>query len=64
MYDANNKLATSKSVAPNATSYDLKNLDKYIEFDKLPAGAYTYRVAVTTTATKDYTADRQTFNVK
>ena len=64
VYDANNKLATSKSVAPNATSYDLKNLDKYIEFDKLPAGAYTYRVAVTTTATKDYTADRQTFNVK
>lgn len=64
IYDANNKLATSKSVAPNATSYDLKNVDKFITFDKLPAGSYTYRVAVTTNSTKDYTADRQTFNVK
>lgn len=64
IYDANNKLVTSKSVAPDATSYDLKNIDKYIEFNKLPAGSYTYRVAVTTTATKDHTADRQTFNVK
>lgn len=64
IYDANNKLVTSKSVAPDDTSYDLKNVDKYIEFDKLPAGSYTYRVAVTTTSTKDYTADRQTFNVK
>ncbi|MDE5769581.1 MAG: hypothetical protein K2H82_09370 [Oscillospiraceae bacterium] len=64
IYDANNKLVTSKSIAPDAFSYDLKNIDKYIEFDKLPAGSYTYRVAVTTTATKDHTADRQTFNVK
>ncbi|MDE7120784.1 MAG: hypothetical protein K2O42_01320 [Oscillospiraceae bacterium] len=64
IYDANNQLVTSKSVAPDASSYDLKNIDKYIEFDKLPAGSYTYRVAVTTTATKDHTADRQTFNVK
>lgn len=64
IYDANNKLVTSKSVAPDASSYDLKNVDKYIEFNKLPAGSYTYRVAVTTTSTKDYTADRQVFNVK
>ena len=64
IYDANNKLVTSKSVAPDASSYDLKNIDKYIEFDKLPTGSYTYRVAVTTTATRDHTADRQTFNVK
>ena len=64
VYDANNKLVTSKSVAPNVKSFDLKDVDKYIEFDKLSAGAYTYRVAVTTTSNKDVTADRQKFNVK
>lgn len=64
VYDSNNKLVTSKSVAPNSKSYDLKNVDKYIEFNKLGAGKYTYRVAVTTTANKDVTADRQVFNVK
>ena len=64
VYNANNKLVTSKSVAPNAKSYDLKNVDKYITFNKLGAGKYTYRVAVTTTANKDVTADRQVFNVK
>ena len=64
VYDSNNKLVTSKSVAPNAKSYDLKNVDKYITFNKLGAGKYTYRVAVTTTANKDVTADRQVFNVK
>lgn len=64
VYNSANKLVTSKSVAPNAKSYDLNKLDKYIEFNKLPAGAYTYRVAVTTTANKDVTADRQVFNVK
>ena len=64
VYNSNNKLVTSKSVAPNAKSYDLKNVDKYIEFNKLGAGKYTYRVAVTTTANKDVTADRQVFNVK
>jgi len=64
VYNSNNKLVTSKSVAPNSKSYDLKNVDKYIEFNKLGAGKYTYRVAVTTTANKDVTADRQVFNVK
>ncbi len=64
VYDANNKLVLSKSVAPNAKSYDLKNIDKYIEFNRLGTGKYTYRVAVTTTAYKDTTADRQVFNVK
>ncbi len=64
VYNSNNKLVTSKSVAPNAKSYDLNKVDKYIEFNKLGAGKYTYRVAVTTTANKDVTADRQVFNVK
>ena len=64
VYDKNNKLVTSKSVAPNAKSYDLNKVDKYVEFNKLPAGVYTYRVAVTTTANKDVTADKQVFNVK
>ena len=64
VYNSNDKLVTSKSVAPNAKSYDLKNVDKYITFNKLGAGKYTYRVAVTTTANKDVTADRQVFNVK
>ncbi len=64
VYNSNNQLATSKSVAPNAKSYDLNKVDKFIEFNKLGAGKYTYRVAVTTTANKDVTADRQVFNVK
>ena len=64
VYNSNNQLVTSKSVAPNAKSYDLNKVDKFIEFNKLGAGKYTYRVAVTTTANKDVTADRQVFNVK
>ncbi len=64
VYNTNNQLVLSKSVAPNTKSYDLKNVDKYIEFNKLGTGKYIYRVAVTTTAYKDVTADRQYFNVK
>lgn len=64
VYNTNNQLILSKSVAPNTKSYDLNKVDKYIEFNKLGTGKYIYRVAVTTTANKDVTADRQYFNVK
>ena len=63
IYDSNNKLVLSKTVEPKAKSYDLKKIDKYIEFNKLGKGTYTYRVAVTTTANRDVTADRQVFKV-
>ena len=64
VYDAYDRLATSKSVAPNSKSYDLNQVDRFVEFNRLGAGKYTYRVAVTTTANKDVTADRQVFYVK
>ena len=45
VYDANNKLITGSTVTVNAKSYDLKNLDRSVEFDKIPVGNdYTFRV--------------------
>lgn len=41
------KMLTGKTVRPNTTSYNLKNIDPYIRFDKLPRGTYGYRVEVT-----------------
>lgn len=38
----------SKTVTPNAKSYDLSEVDNYIKFGSLPTGSYYYRCYVTT----------------
>lgn len=44
VYNSSGKMITGKAVVPNVKSYNLVNLDKYVEFNKLPAGSYYYRV--------------------
>ena len=38
VYDSNNKLVTGKTVAPNAKTYNVRNLDAYVSFGDLKAG--------------------------
>lgn len=44
VYDYSGAMKTGKSAAPNAASYNIKNLDNYVYFNHLPAGVYTYKV--------------------
>lgn len=46
VYSSSGNLITGKTVIPNAKSYDLRNLDAYVNFNLLTAGNYTYRVIV------------------
>ena len=48
VYDAAGKLQIGKTVSPNVTSYDLKNLDTDIKFSTLTPGGYKYQVTVST----------------
>lgn len=43
-------MKTGKTVYPNTTSYNLKNVDAYIYFNRLPAGTYYYRVSASNSA--------------
>lgn len=48
VYNTNGKMIIGKTVTPNATSYDLKNVDTSIKFGALTAGGYRYKVTATT----------------
>lgn len=40
-------MKTGKTVRPNTTTYNLKKIDPYVYFNRLPRGSYWYRVNVT-----------------
>ncbi len=40
-------MKTGKSVAPNSKTYSIANIDAYVQFGKLSAGTYYYRVSAT-----------------
>lgn len=63
VYDENGKFVTGKTVAPNAKSYDLKNVDASIMFNKLPAGSYTFAVIATNAANSNYALVNKKFTV-
>ena len=63
VYDANGNFVTGRTIAPNAKSYNLKNLDRYIEFNKLSAGKYRYCVIATNSANKNYALVNKEFTV-
>lgn len=48
VYDTNGKMKIGKTVSPNATSYNLKNVDTSIKFGSLSAGGYEYKVTAVT----------------
>ena len=44
VYDVSGNMKIGKTVSPNASSYDLKNVDTSIKFGSLAAGVYRYKV--------------------
>lgn len=50
VYDSNGAMKTGKSVAINTKSYNLSNLDAYIQFNSLANGTYYYRITATNSA--------------
>ena len=63
VYDENGKFMTGKTVAPNARTYDLKNVDAYIAFNKLAAGTYTYKVIATNASSSNAEVYTKKFTV-
>ncbi len=63
IYDSNNKLVTGKTVAPNAKTYNVRNLDAYVSFGDLKAGTYYYRVFATNATTTNFPVVEQKFTV-
>ena len=47
IYNSNGGEVSAKTVAPNAKSYDLANIDPYIVFGKAAAGTNYYRIVAT-----------------
>ena len=48
VYDTNGKMKIGKTVSPNTTSYNLKNIDTSIKFGSLAASGYRYKVTAVT----------------
>ena len=63
VYDSNNKLVTGKTVAPHAKTYNVRNLDAYVDFGSLKAGTYYYKVFATNATTTNFPVVEQKFTV-
>ena len=63
VYDSNNKLVTGKTVAPNAKTYNVRNLDAYVRFGDLKAGTYYYKVIASNAANTNVAVVNQKFTV-
>lgn len=63
IYDPKGHSMSGGSIKPNSTSYDLSRLDRYVEFNKLQPGKYTYRVFVTNGSESNYALVNQAFMV-
>lgn len=63
VYDTWGIRKTGKTVNTAVKSYDLKRLDPYVEFNKLPRGTYYYRVKCTV-GLKSYTLVEKKFTIK
>ncbi len=63
VYDSNNKLVTGKTVAPNAKTYNVRNLDAYVSFGDLSVGTYSYKVIATNATHTNYAVVNQKFTV-
>ena len=63
VYDSNNKLVTGRTVAPNAKTYNVRNLDAYVSFGDLKAGTYYYKVIASNAANTNVAVVNQKFTV-
>ena len=55
VYDYAGRFLTGKTINPRAKAYNLKDLDYAVEFNKLPAGVYTYAVIASNASNTNYT---------
>lgn len=62
VYDTSGKLMVGKTVSPNTSSYNLKDVDTSIKFSSLPVGGYRYKVTAST-ASGNHTFVNQIFMV-
>ena len=63
VYSTSGNLITGRTVNPNTKSYDLRNLNAYVNFDLLTPDNYLYRVTVSD-GTKSQQLVNQAFQVK
>ena len=63
VYDSNNKLVTGKTAPPNAKTYNVRNLDAYVNFGNLKAGTYYYKVIASNAANTNVAVVNQKFTV-
>lgn len=61
--DGTGKAVLAKTVKPNSCTYNIKKVDAAITFGKLPAGMYTYCIAITDTTGKETLWVNQSFSV-
>ena len=54
---------TGKTVNVNTKTYNIADLDRYVEFNKLPDGQYDFNVLVTNASNQQYAVYKKTFKV-
>lgn len=62
IYDADGNDMTSSTASPDATSFNVYQLDKDVLFSQTPAGSYTYRITATVDET-EYTVLSYDFTI-
>ena len=63
IYNTSGSLVTGRTVSPYAASYDLNRLDNDIQFDRLPAGNYDYKVIASNASHTNYVVVSHNFTV-
>ncbi len=63
VYDSNGKFVTGRTIAPNATTYDLRKLDAYVAFNTLSEGNYIYAVIASNASNTNYALVSKKFTV-
>ena len=63
VYGADGKFVTGKSINPKTASFDLSALDRFVEFDRLPAGEYRFAVIASNAALENKTLVNKAFKV-
>lgn len=63
VYSLNGALQFTRTVYPDAQSYSLSNMDRYMTFSKLEVGSYTYKITASDTKSKDVVLMSKEFRV-
>ncbi|MGN0592098.1 MAG: hypothetical protein ACI4JQ_02495 [Ruminococcus sp.] len=63
IYNTSGSLVTGRTVSPYAASYDLNRLDNDVQFDRLPAGNYDYKVIASNASHTNYVVVSHNFTV-